>query len=162
MGPSYSRLLVAKRVCTPTLYVRYIHAPFFSAKRQNFPRDLFRIDWYRLSCFLFSVGPTVRFYTTNVPVYKILFFIRVGSPGPGCTGRPICGPNMARFSPRFFPLFFPAIFPRDISPRFDWVNENIALTVLRSSCNGADCYCDPPRRLDAVLDPLRPPPACNI
>ncbi len=122
----------------------YIHTPFFSVKRQTFPRDLFRINRYLRSGFLFSVEPTVRSYTTNVPTYNF-FIIWVGIPGPGCTYRP----NMVRFSPRFFPAifprdftprltpaifprdfsprfsprFFPAIFPRDFSPRFCWVNQ---------------------------------------
>ena len=52
---------------------QYIHTPFFSAKRQIFPCDLFRIDSYLLSGFWFSVGPTVRTYTMNVPTFKMFF-----------------------------------------------------------------------------------------
>jgi hypothetical protein len=37
-----------------------------------------------------------------------------------------------------------------------------ALTVVRGGCYGADGYCDPPRRLDDELDPLRPTPPCRI
>ncbi len=81
-----------------------------------------------------------------------------------------------RFSPRFSPAIFPRVFPRDFSPRFfpaifprDFsprflpailLSKKNALTVVR--CNGADGYCDPPRRLDDELDPLRPPPPCRI
>ncbi len=91
-----------------------IHTPFFSAKRQNFPGDLFRIDSYLRFGFWFSVGPTVRTYTMNVPTFKMFFFIRVGSPGPGVPA----AENRLDFPCDFSPRFFPAIFPRDFSPRF--------------------------------------------
>ncbi len=51
-----------------------IHTPFFSAKRQNSPSDLFRIDWYLRPGFWFLVGSMVRSYTMNVPTYKIFFY----------------------------------------------------------------------------------------
>ncbi len=52
----------------------YLHTPFSPAKLQNFPRDLFRIDWYLRPDIWFLVGPTVRTYTTDVPTFKMFFY----------------------------------------------------------------------------------------
>ena len=60
-----------------------IHTPFFSAKRQNFPGDLFRIVSYLRSGCWFSVGPTVRSYTMNVPTFKFFFLFGSGAQAPG-------------------------------------------------------------------------------
>jgi hypothetical protein len=85
----------------------------FAAKRRNFPHNLFRIDWYLQSGF--GSRSDQRYVLTLRTFLRLIFFIRVGSPGPGCT----CRPKKVRdFSPRFIPAIFPAIFPRYFFPTF--------------------------------------------
>ena len=128
----------------PLVLLFYIHTPFFPAKRQFFPCDLFRIDSYLRSGFWFSVGPTVRSYTTNVPTQKCFFLFRWS--GPEAPEVPAAKKRLdfpREISPRNFPANFPlefsprispANFPREFSPRT--IKERIGLTVswLQSRC----------------------------
>ena len=48
---------------------------FFSGIRHFPPRISDRAGWYLRSCFQFSVGLTVRTYTTNVPTLKMFLYL---------------------------------------------------------------------------------------
>jgi hypothetical protein len=48
----------------------YIQTTLFSGKRHFFPHDSICTGWYLRSGFWFSVGPSVRTYTTNVPILR--------------------------------------------------------------------------------------------